>query len=146
MIQRKDLEDLGLYSDPAGKVLREKLGALYGLKSENIFLSNGSDDILNFAFMAFAGNGVEAQFADITYSFYPVFANLNGVTYRTAPVGGDFGIKAQVYINCKRFVGLSNPNAPPGMAILVRETAAGLASNQKHAVGLEGATVGLVDI
>ena len=70
----EQVEQLRLYSDPTAKGLKEKLAALYGVESENIFLSNGSDDILNFCFMAYGARG--AAFADITYGFYPVFAEV----------------------------------------------------------------------
>ena len=62
---KQDVENLRLYSDPTLSTLKGKLAALYGVESENIFLSNGSDDILNFAFMAFGQKG--ALFPDITY-------------------------------------------------------------------------------
>ena len=56
-LSRSDLEDLRLYSDPEEMALREKLAGLYGCQAGNVFLSNGSDDILNFAFMAFTQDG-----------------------------------------------------------------------------------------
>ena len=72
-LQQEDVEKLRLYSDPTCKVLKEKLAGLYGMKPENIFVSNGSDDILNFAFMAFPG-AKGAVFPDISYGFYVVYA------------------------------------------------------------------------
>ena len=69
-----EVEDLRLYSDPTAKVLKEKLAALYGLKSENIYVGNGSDEVLYFLFRAYAHGG--AAFPDISYGFYSVFAEL----------------------------------------------------------------------
>ena len=82
------MADLRLYSDPEGAGLREKLAGLYGVTPGQVFLSNGSDDILNFAFMAFGEKG--AVFPSLTYSFYPVFANLHQVPYETVPLREDF--------------------------------------------------------
>ena len=82
--------DLRLYSDPEGTGLREKLAGLYGVTPGQVFLSNGSDDILNFAFMAFGEKG--AVFPSLTYSFYPVFANLHQVPYETVPLREDFSV------------------------------------------------------
>ena len=89
-LTRQEVEDLRLYSDPEGTALREKLAALYGCGPENVFLSNGSDDILNFAFMAFGQDG--AVFPGLTYSFYPVFAALHGVLYDTVPLREDLSL------------------------------------------------------
>ena len=69
-LEKGVIENLRLYSDPTCRDLKEKLAALYKVKPQNIFLTNGSDDILNFAFMAFGEKG--AAFADITYGFYKV--------------------------------------------------------------------------
>ena len=83
----EDIRDLRLYSDPEGKELKLALARLYGMGADQVFLSNGSDDILNFAFMAFGQDG--AVFPDLTYSFYPVFADLHGVPYSTVPLHED---------------------------------------------------------
>ena len=85
-----EVADLRLYSDPEGAGLREKLAGLYGVTPGQVFLSNGSDDILNFAFMAFGEKG--AVFPSLTYSFYPVFANLHQVPYETVPLREDFSV------------------------------------------------------
>ena len=75
-ISAEEVIRLNLFPDPTGRVLKEKLAALYGVKAENIFLSNGSDDILNFAFMAFCDSERGAAFPEISYGFYPVYADL----------------------------------------------------------------------
>lgn len=113
------LEELRLYSDPACGRLREKLASFYGCKKECVFVSNGSDDILNFAFMAFGKNG--AAFADITYGFYPVFAELNGVAAKIIPLRPDFTIDPRDYYGLNRLVLIANPNAPTGVALPVEE-------------------------
>ena len=115
---REDVELLRLYSDPTGNELKTKLAELYGLKNENIFLSNGSDDILNFAFMAFADDR-SAVFPDITYGFYPVFAELHGIQYTEIPLLDDFCIDYRAYCNQNKLVVIANPNAPTGIGIPV---------------------------
>ena len=70
------VEQLRLYSDPTAKELKEKLADLYSVKPENVFVSNGSDEVLNFAFMAFCDAAHPVVFPDITYGFYKVFGDL----------------------------------------------------------------------
>ena len=70
----EQVELLRLYSDPTAKELKEKLAELYSVKPENVFVSNGSDEVLNFSFMAFGGKGV--IFPEISYGFYEVYADL----------------------------------------------------------------------
>lgn len=137
---REDVELLRLYSDPTGKGLKRKLAGLYGLENENIFLSNGSDDILNFAFMAFADDR-GAVFPDITYGFYPVFAELHGVTYAQLPLQDDFSVDYQAYCGQNRMVVLANPNAPTGMGIPVWQIEEILKSNLDSVVVIDEAYV-----
>ena len=77
-------EFLRLYPDPTAKNLKEKLAGLYDVAPENVFVSNGSDEVLNFAFMAFGENGV--VFPDISYGFYEVYAQLYALNWETAPL------------------------------------------------------------
>ena len=115
-VDQKQIKDLRLYSDPTGLPLKQKLAQLYGLLPENIFLSNGSDDILNFAFMAF-GNPGGAVYPDITYGFYPVYAQLHGVVAKEIPLEEDFSLDYRKYCDAGRMVVIANPNAPTGMEI-----------------------------
>jgi len=112
LLTKQDVENLRLYSDPTLCNLKEKLAKLYGVERENIFLSNGSDDILNFAFMAFGQNG--AVFPDITYGFYTVFAELHGVDYEEIPLKEDFTIDYNDYLSKNKLIVIANPNAPTG--------------------------------
>lgn len=98
-INGDEIGKLQLYPDPEGKILRQKLADLYGVTAENIFLSNGSDDILNFAFMAFCDETHGAMFPEISYGFYPVYADLYGVQAKQVPLQADFTISAADY--CK---------------------------------------------
>ncbi len=110
-----EIERLRLYSDPTAKGLKEALAELYALSAEQIFLSNGSDDILNFAFMAYGQKG--AIFPDITYGFYPVFAQLHGVEYQEIPLEPNFSVNFKKYLNQNKLIVIANPNAPTGMSI-----------------------------
>ena len=135
----KEVEDLRLYSDPTGKGLKEKLAGLYGLKAENIFLSNGSDDILNFAFMAFGQDG--AIFPDITYGFYPVFGQLNEVACEKIPLNEDFTLDYSAYCGKNKMVVIANPNAPTGLSIPVSQIEQILKSNPDNVVVIDEAYV-----
>jgi len=112
----QQVEYLQLYSDPTSLGLKQKLAGLYGLQPENIFVSNGSDDILNFAFMAFADER-GAAFADITYGFYPVYGELHGVKVDIIPLEADFSLDYKKYCGINKMVVIANPNAPTGMEI-----------------------------
>ncbi|QHI73124.1 histidinol-phosphate transaminase [Aminipila terrae] len=140
-INSREIENLRLYSDPECQNLREKLAGLYGVSSDQVYLSNGSDDILNFAFMAFSGNGTQAAFPDISYGFYKVFANLQGTQYTEIPLKEDFSIDYQEYCNLDKFIVIANPNAPTGLTLSISEIERILKSNPNHVVVIDEAYV-----
>ncbi len=135
----EEVANLRLYSDPTAKGLKEKLAGLYSLMPENIFLSNGSDDILNFAFMAYGQKG--AIFPDITYGFYPVFAQLHGVEYTEIPLKTDFSINPEEYLNQNKLIVIANPNAPTGMSLGLPAIEAIIKSNPDGVVVIDEAYV-----
>ena len=135
----EDIRDLRLYSDPEGKELKLALARLYGMGADQVFLSNGSDDILNFAFMAFGQDG--AVFPDLTYSFYPVFADLHGVPYATVPLHEDFTVDVPGLSGTGKLTVLANPNAPTGIALPLSEVEKIIASNPDHVVVIDEAYV-----
>lgn len=114
-IDSRQISDLRLYCDPTCKRLRKALAELYSVREDNVFLSNGSDDILNFAFMAYGQNG--AAFADITYGFYGVFAELYGIKATVVPLNDDFTLNADAFCGQNKLVVIANPNAPTGLDI-----------------------------
>lgn len=134
-----EVADLRLYSDPEGTGLREKLAGLYSVTPGQVFLSNGSDDILNFAFMAFGEKG--AVFPSLTYSFYPVFANLHQVPYETVPLREDFSVDVAGLSGKGKLTVLANPNAPTGLALPLDQVEALVASNPGHVVVVDEAYV-----
>ena len=140
-IGEKEISDLRLYPDPDCRLLRSKLADRYNLEPENIYVSNGSDDILNFAFMAFAGEGGKAIFPEITYGFYPVFAQLNGVEAVEVPLKDDFSIEPSDYFNAGGMVVIANPNAPTGIALGLDDIRRILDANRDNVVLIDEAYV-----
>lgn len=138
-VNSDEVKDLRLYCDPECKKLRNALAELYNVESENIFLSNGSDDILNFSFMAYGHNG--AAFADITYGFYSVFAELYGINPTIIPLKQDFTIDIEAFCGQNKLVVIANPNAPTGMDIGLSEIEKILTSNQQSVVLIDEAYV-----
>ena len=136
---REQVALLRLYSDPTAKALKEKLAGLYGLRPENLFVSNGSDEILNFAFMAFGGGGV--VFPEISYGFYEVFGDLYGGNYEKIPLKQDFSIDYRDYCGVGKMVVIANPNAPTGRTIPVSQIEEILKSNPDHVVLIDEAYV-----
>lgn len=138
-ITRQEVEQLRLYSDPTGAELKGKLAGLYGVKPENVFLSNGSDEVLNFAFLAFGAEGV--AYPDISYGFYPVFAQLYQLDAVEIPLKEDFTVDYRDYCGIGRMVVLANPNAPTGRSIPVAEIRQICQTNRDHVVLIDEAYV-----
>ena len=110
-----EAEKLQLYSDPEAAALHTAIASLYGVNRGEVLATNGSDEILNFAFMAFCDANNPIVFPDITYGFYPVFAEINGIPYERIPLKDDFSIDANDYIGINKNIVIANPNAPTGM-------------------------------
>lgn len=140
-INSQEIEKLRLYSDPECKGLTNKLAKLYGVLPQQLYFSNGSDDILNFAFMAFSGNGTEAVFPDISYGFYKVFANLHGIPYKEIPLLEDFSINHNDYCGVDKFIVIANPNAPTGLTLSVSQIEEIVKTNPNNVVVIDEAYV-----
>lgn len=138
-ITDEEVKNLRLYCDPECKKLKEEFAKLYNVTPENIFLSNGSDDILNFAFMAYGTNG--AAYADITYGFYSVFAELHGIGSEIIPLNDDFSLNVDGFCNKKKLVVIANPNAPTGMEISLSDIEKIAKSNQDAVVLIDEAYI-----
>ena len=111
----ENADKLNLYPDPDCAELKRELAKLYGVEKENIYVSNGSDDILNFFFLGFCDGG--AVFPDITYGFYKVYAELYGVDYKKSPLRKDFTVAVEDYLDVGKNVVIANPNAPTGLTL-----------------------------
>ena len=140
-ISREDIENLRLYSDPECKPLVKKLAETFQVLPENVFVANGSDDILNFAFMAFSGEPAKAAFPDITYGFYQVFADLHQVESIIFPLSDDFSIDHKQYCGLDCMIVLANPNAQVGRALSVEQLEQVIATNPDHVVLIDEAYV-----
>ena len=110
-------ETLQLYSDPECRDLVKKAAEVFGVEPDEILFTNGSDEVLNFAFMAFGDDSCPFAFPDISYGFYKVFAELNHVPYTMIPLREDFSIAVEDYFNSGKTVLIANPNAPTGIAL-----------------------------
>lgn len=132
-------KNLQLYSDPECRDLVRKAAEHFGVSTDEILFTNGSDEILNFAFMAFCQDG--AAFPDITYGFYSVFAELNGVPYTEIPLKEDFTIDIEDYKGLNKTIFLANPNAPTGIALSVSEIEEIIKSNPDNVVVIDEAYV-----
>lgn len=109
------LSSLNRYSDPESSVLTEAIAEFYGVKSENVLVTNGSDEALAFAFFAYCGRGV--CYPDITYGFYDVIANLYGCAVEHVALCDDFSVNETDYYNKGKTVVLANPNAQTGIEL-----------------------------
>ncbi len=111
---------LALYSDPTCARLTEKVAEVLGVKPTQVLMTNGSDEGLNFAFMAFCDENHPIVFPEITYGFYSVFAKLNNIPYRTIPLK-DFAVDKDDYLDLNENIVIANPNAPTGLALSLGE-------------------------
>ena len=136
-----EAEKLHLYSDPQATVITEKIAKRYGVKPTQVLVTNGSDEVLNFAFMAYGSDKKEMLFPDITYGFYTVFAELNGIKYREVPLTSDFSVDINDYIGKNTTVVIANPNAPTGKAISLDEIEKIVKSNPDNVVVIDEAYV-----
>lgn len=134
-----EVEDLRLYSDPTAKVLKEKLAKLYGLEPANIYVGNGSDEVLYFLFLAYGRRG--AAFPDISYGFYPVFAEICGIPATVIPLEADFTIDAEQYHGQNKLIVIANPNAPTGLSISLADIEGILETNPDSVVAIDEAYV-----
>lgn len=114
------MDRLPLYPDMEATALREAIAKVNGVSPDMVFCGNGSDEVLAFAFAAFfAGKTLTAP--DITYSFYPVYAQLFGVDYQTVPLREDYTVDPDNLIAARTPIALANPNAPTGLMLPICE-------------------------
>ena len=132
---------LQLYSDPECTPLVKKCAEHFGVKTSQVLMTNGSDEILNFAFMAFCDAEHPIAFPDISYGFYPVFAKLNGIPYEAIPLCDDFTIHVEDYVGLGKNIIIANPNAPTGIALPLSDIERIVASNPDNVVIIDEAYV-----
>ena len=140
-LTEESLSKLNLYPEPDGMALKQKVADMYGVGIENVMLANGSDETLAFSFLAFCDKERGVAFPDITYGFYPVYANLFGVDAMEVPVCDDFSINASDYFDLNRNVIIANPNAPTGLSLSLDDIRAIAERNRDYLVLIDEAYV-----
>ena len=110
-------DNLRLYPDPEATELREALAVHHGLRPEQVFVGNGSDEVLAHSFVALLKQPKPLLFPDVTYSFYPVWAQLFGLVCETVPLDGEMCVRVEDYRRAAGSIVIANPNAPTGLAL-----------------------------
>ncbi len=126
-------EDLRLYPDPEGLALKQAIADLHGLDPKQVFLGNGSDEVLAHVFQGLLKHDDPILFPDITYSFYPVYCKLFGIEYKTVPLNNLFNIQIEDYRISNGGIIFPNPNAPTGSP-LERKSIEGLLAHNGNSV------------
>ena len=132
---------LMLYSDPECSVLTQKMAESLGVGKENIILTNGSDEVLNFAFMAYCSESCPAIFPDITYGFYKVFAAVNALPCVEIPLLDDFSMPLDKLREAKGTLFIANPNAPTGILLSLDEIEGLVKADPKRIVVVDEAYI-----
>ena len=140
-IDNFDKSTLRLYPDPNALELKQTLAKMHNLTPQHVFVGNGSDEVLAFAFCAFFKKKLPLLFPDITYSFYPVYCNLWDIDYRMIPLKQGFKLKIEDYWVENGGIILSNPNAPTGRALTLDKVKSLLDHNTQVVVVIDEAYV-----
>ena len=140
-IENQNNSDLRLYPDPEGAALKQAIAKLHGLDPKQVFLGNGSDEVLAHVFAGLLKQSKPVHFPDITYSFYPVYCKLFGIDYKTVALGDQFDISIADYKVPNGGIIFPNPNAPTGRSIPRSEIEALLSHNKDSVVVIDEAYV-----
>lgn len=146
-------DSLRLYPDPNSDALKAAIAQTYDLNPAQVFVGNGSDEVLAHVFQALLKHDKPLLFPDITYSFYPVYCGLYGIEYQTVPLAEDFSIHLADYERPNGGVIFPNPNAPTGMPLALAQIEQFLQKNTESVVVIDEAyvdfgtesAVGLID-
>jgi histidinol-phosphate aminotransferase len=134
-------ETLRLYPDPNSDRLKTAIAEFHGLKAEQVFVGNGSDEVLAHTFHALLKHHEPLLFPDITYSFYPVYCGLYGISYETIPLTEHFEINVDDYLKPNGGIIFPNPNAPTGIPLRLSEITRLLEANAGSVVVIDEAYV-----
>jgi histidinol-phosphate aminotransferase len=135
-------DSLRLYPDPSASELRAAIAATCGgLSADQVFVGNGSDEVLAHVFLALLKQARPILFPDISYSFYPVYAGLYGIDYETVPLDNSYRIRSEDYLRPNGGIIFPNPNAPTGRALASGEIERIVAANQDSVVVVDEAYV-----
>ncbi len=133
--------NLRLFPSPTMDELRTTIGAYYGLDKANVFVGNGSDEVLAFAFMGLFDPGKPIRFPQITYSFYPVYAKVFNIDYEEVPLNDDFTLDVERFFESVGGVIFPNPNAPTSIYLPLHEIERILEHNKDRVVIVDEAYV-----
>lgn len=140
-IESQNTADLRLYPDPEGAALKQAIAKLHGLDPKQVFLGNGSDEVLAHVFAGLLKQNKPVHFPDITYSFYPVYCKLFGIEYQAIPLDENFEINPADFKTPNGGIIFPNPNAPTGRSIRRSEIEALLSRNKDSVVVIDEAYV-----
>ncbi|MHA6259753.1 histidinol-phosphate transaminase [Sporosarcina sp. CAU 1771] len=141
VIEKELTGNLNLYPSPTAEKLRATIGLQFGLTADEVFVGNGSDEVLAFSFMAFFEPGKTIQFPAVTYSFYPVYAKLYDIPFEEIAMNDDFTLKVEDYFNSKGGVILPNPNAPTSLYLGLSHIEELIKNNPENVVIIDEAYV-----
>ena len=138
-------DTLRLYPDPGSDKLRAAIAKRHGVAPDEVFVGNGSDEVLAHVFMGLLKHDAPVLFPDITYSFYPVYCGLYGIAFEPVPLNGQFEIAVDDYLQPDRQrnggIIFPNPNAPTGQFVPLREIERLLQANANSVVVIDEAYV-----
>lgn len=140
-VTKAAVEGLKLYSDPVSRKLRKAIAAFWGLDESEVVATNGSDEALALAFIAYCGGGEGIASPDISYGFYPVLCGLLGLDNEVIPLKEDFTIDVDAFCATKNHVVLANPNAPTGLALSLAQMERILVANPDRIVIVDEAYI-----
>ena len=140
-VRAEAADTLRLYPDPESSLLRRTLADYHGVETSQVFVGNGSDEVLAHVFAGLLRHDRPLLFPDICYSFYPVYCGLFGIVHETVPLDADMRVQVADYRRPCGAIILSNPNAPTGIALGRREIAALLADHPDQVVVIDEAYV-----
>lgn len=136
-----DAARLRLYPDPNADLLKAAIAREYGVEAKQVFVGNGSDEVLAHVFQALLKHDRPILFPDISYSFYPVYCGLYGIEYCSVPLADDFSIRIGDYARPNGGIIFPNPNAPTGRLLTLSDIERLLAANADSAVVIDEAYV-----
>lgn len=132
---------LNLYSDPSIMPLKQAIAENYGIETGQVFVGNGSDEVLGFAFLAFADGEHPVRMPDISYGLYSIFARLFRAEADIVPLNDDLTVPVEKFCNVGKMVALANPNAPTGIALSLGDVERIVRENRDHVVLVDEAYV-----
>lgn len=146
-------DNLRLYPDPNSDRLKQAVAEFYGVRTDQVFVGNGSDEVLAHAFHGLFQHGRPLLFPDVTYSFYPVYCGLYGIPFEALPLDEQFQIRVEDYARHNGGIIFPNPNAPTGCLLALEAIERLLQANPDSVVLVDEAyidfggetAIGLVD-